>query len=202
MLRGNLSSRPFYNQRLVTLALVLVGVIAAVLTAYNVSELRTLSGQRRALVERIQRDQQSAQQINRDAVALQKSVDQSVLRVLAAATREANDLIDQRTFSWTVFFGLIERTIPLDVHLVAVSPGIDRGNIKVTMTVVARRHEQLEQFVNALQGAGGAFYDVAPHAQQANDDGTWAATLEAFYLPPTGAPKPATAGRKNGKGRP
>ena len=47
-------------------------------------------------------------------------------------------LIDQRTFSWTVFFGLIEKTLPLDVRLVAVSPSVEKGVFKVTMIVVAK----------------------------------------------------------------
>ena len=39
MLRGNLSTRPFYNERFVTIAMVLIALGALALTAFNVSEL-------------------------------------------------------------------------------------------------------------------------------------------------------------------
>ena len=46
MLKGNLSSRPFYNERLVSAALVLIAALALALTAFNGSKLYTLSTQR------------------------------------------------------------------------------------------------------------------------------------------------------------
>jgi hypothetical protein len=198
MLRGNLSSRPFYNDRLVTLALVALGVIGLALAAFNVREVMSLSAERSELVARITRDEATAAGIRGGAAVLQKTVDQQTLHVLAAATHEANELIDQRTFSWTVFFSLLEKTLPMDVHLVAVAPKADKGQIKVTMTVIARRATELEGFVKAL-GDTGAFYDVNPHAQQRNDDDTVNATIEAYYFPPNA---PAVKPAKSGKGRP
>jgi hypothetical protein len=67
------------------------------------------------------------------------------------------------------------------------------------MLVVSRRAEALADFVAALEGSAGrgTFYDVLKHADQRNEDGTYNATIEAYYLPPAAAPAgPA------GKGRP
>ena len=69
--------------------------------------------------------------------------------------------IDQRTFSWTAFFGLIEKTLPLDARLVAVSPRVERGVFKIVMLVVARRLSDVQEFIEKLK-ATGAFYDVVP----------------------------------------
>ena len=199
MLRGNLSSRPFFNDRLVTLALVAIAAVALALAAFDARELMTLSTQRSELVATISRDEAQADRIRSAATATQKTVDQRTLQVLAAETREANALIDQRTFSWTTFFGLLEKTLPMDVHLIAVAPKIDKGQIKVTMVVVARRAQELQAFVQALWDTN-AFYDVSPHAQQRNDDNTINATIESYYYPPNApaAKPPKTAG----KGRP
>ena len=49
MLRGNLATRPFYNERLATLVIVAVALAALLLTAYNVVELTRLSSARRDL---------------------------------------------------------------------------------------------------------------------------------------------------------
>ncbi len=196
MLRGNLASRPFYNERLVTAVLTLVAVLAVALTAFNVSELLSLSRERSGLVGRINRDEQLADRITTQATALQKSVDRSRLQVLAGATREANALIDARTFSWTTFFGYLEQTLPIDVRLVSVSPRVERGQIRVTMIVVARTTGNINTFIDALMDTG-AFYDVLPHDQNGNDDGTVTSQIQAYYYPPSagGAARPARKGR-------
>jgi hypothetical protein len=189
MLQGNLATRPFYNERLVTLALALVAVIAVAASVFNARRLLDLSHERSALQTRIDANQRQAAAIRREADQTQRTVDRRHLQTLVAETREANGLIDQRTFSWTTLFGLIEKTLPIDVRLVAVSPKIDKDGTLITMLVVSRRDEALADFVAALEGTPGmgTFYDVLKHADNRNEDGTYSATIEAYYLPPTTA---------------
>ena len=94
MLRSNLSSRPFYNERLVSLALAAMAVIAVALTAFNAYALYDLSSQRSDLKAKIAADTASAAEINRAAAAVQRSVDRQTLAGLADSTLEANSLID------------------------------------------------------------------------------------------------------------
>ena len=195
MLRGNLSTRPFYNERLVTLAIGIIALAALALTAFNVSQIVALSKRRSELTSRISRDAAETRKIQDETSALQRTVDIGTLRTLAGSTSEANALIDQRAFSWTVFFGLIEKKLPIDARLVAVSPKVDKGVFKVTMIVVARTTADLAAFDDALQ-SDGTFYDVLPSAIQQNDDGTVSATIDSAYNPP------APPGRSGGRGRP
>jgi len=197
MLRGNLATRPFYNERLVTLGLLLVAVIAVALSVFNGRQLVDLSHQRSALGATIGADEHQAAVIRHQAELTNRTVDQKHLQTLVAETHEANALIDQRTFSWTTLFGLIEKTLPIDVRLVAVSPKIDKDNTLITMIVVSRRAEALADFVAALEGSAGSgtFYDVLKHADQRNDDGTYDATIQAYYLPPAGAPPGSSPAR-------
>jgi hypothetical protein len=195
MLKGNLSSRPFYNERLVTLAIGLVALAALGLAAFNVSQLVSLSKRRSLLTAKIERDVTETRRIQGETEALQRTVDQGTLKTLAISAREANSLIDQRAFSWTVFFGLIEKKLPLDVRLVAVSPRVDKGVFTVTMIVVARTVSDLSAFDDALQ-ADGTFYDVLPSAIQQNDDGTVGSTIVSAYNPP------AAPAKTGGRGRP
>jgi hypothetical protein len=189
MLRGNLATRPFYNERLVALGLVLVGVVAVALSVFNARRLLDLSRQLSALESTIGGEDHQAAVIRHDADTTNRTVDRKHLDTLVAEAHEANDLIDQRTFSWTTLFGLIEKTLPIDVRLVAVSPKIDKDGTLITMLVVSRRTEALADFVAALEGSAGrgTFYDVLKHADQRNEDGTYNATIEAYYLPPTGS---------------
>ena len=187
MLRGNLSSRPFYNEALVSVAIALVAALAVALTAFDGYKLYALSKQRSALKAAIGRDAAAAQQIERGAVALQHNVDRATLIQLAGSTQEANTLIDQRTFSWTVFFGVIEKILPMDLHLVRVEPRIEKGNVRVTMNVVAKKTDDINDFVDALQDTG-SFYDLLAHSTERNDeDGTFRADVVGYYLAPNQA---------------
>jgi Tfp pilus assembly protein PilN len=198
MLRGNLATRPFYNERLVTLAIVL-GVVAVVaLTAFNVTQILSLSKERAGFKSTQTRDEGEAATVNAGTFAVQKSVDGVRLAALARQTREANDLIDERTFSWTVFLDHVEKTLPMDARLISVAPRVNRGEFEITMTVNARRFDDVEDFIDQLLSTG-VFYDTLAGAMNNNDDNTFTSTIVTrYYL----APKPAKAKRgTTGRGR-
>lgn len=188
MLRTNLSSRPFYNARLVSAGLALIAVVALALTAFNAYMLYSLSARRSSLAADIARDSAQAQQISRTANTQQQSVQVETLVQLAGSTGEANELIDSRTFSWTTFLGHIEKTMPNDVRLMAVAPRLERGRMKITMTVVGKRWEDIQTFVESLYGTG-AFLDAIAKATERDDqDGSSRSEVTAYYLPPGGTP--------------
>ena len=191
MLKGNLSTRPFYSERLAKLAIGAVAFGALLLTVYNGLELIARSSERRELRGRIERDLGEAASVRAATAELQRTVDRATLGRLAASTGEANDVIGQRTFSWTEFFGLIEKTLPTDVRLVTVSPRVERGVFKVSMSVVARDLEDVSGFVDELLQTG-RFYDAATVDMQRREDGSLNAKIDAAYLSPE-AIKPARA---------
>jgi hypothetical protein len=184
MLRGNLSTRPFYNERLVSLALGGIALVALALAAFNVSQVLSLSSERSELRSSIDADQAEALRVRTAASAVQRSIDPMALRGLLIATQEANRLIDQRAFSWTVFFDYIEQTLPIDVRLVSVQPRVERGVFMVEMLVVARQPVDLETFVDNLAGTS-AFPDLFVTGQRRNDDGTFGATIRTGYVEPS-----------------
>lgn len=190
MLRGNLATRPFYNERLVSLLLMLIAGAALALTLFNASRLMQLSARRSELRAQMSEDEANAARIRGSAVAVQNSVDRAALLSLAGSAREANSLIDARTFSWTTFFGYIEDTIPTGVRLNAVSPEIEKGDIIVTMLLIGRQADDVATFMTALEETG-AFYDVMPTGADRTEDGMERVTVRAGYLPPVPAPAPA-----------
>ena len=192
MLKGNLATRPFYNERIVSLAVTLAVLLGIVLTVFNAATVYRLSGESARQQDENARTNAEADRIRAAAAALQQSLDRATLLQLAGATREANALIDQRTFSWTVFFGLVEKTLPRDARLLSVSPRVERGVFRIQMLVNAKAQQDLEDFIDALLETG-AFYDLLPAEQQRNEDGTYTATLSGAYLTPAAA---ATAAGK------
>jgi hypothetical protein len=182
MLRGNLSTRPFYNERLVHLALVLVGLIVLIITVVNVGTLVRLSRQNTTLSSRIRDDRTAADGFSRDARKTRQGIDQNALKVVVAAAREANTLIDGRTFSWTEFFNYIETTLPPDVMLASVRPAIEDTGTKVTMIVLARRAVDIDEFLEGLE-ATGAFEKGLPRQRRQAENNLEEATIEIMYVP-------------------
>lgn len=187
MLRGNLATRPFYNERLVTLALIVLALIVAVWSVFNATRLTSLSSVRSSLRSQIAADEAQAAKIRADAAAVQNSVDRAALQQLAMSTRMANSLIDARTFSWTTFFGYIEDTIPLDVRITAVTPELEKDDLIVTMLLLGRRADDVDAFARALEETG-AFYDVMFTVADRTEDGLQRVTMRSKYLPPKVAP--------------
>jgi len=182
MLRSNLATRPFYNERLVSLVIALVAVATVGLTIFNASRLAVLLRDRSGVQAHIRADHDEAARIASHAAALRKGIDRSTLARLTASAHEANDLIEQRTFSWSTLFARLEKTLPLDVRLVAVSPEVGQNVLRVSMSVAARELDDVATFIDNLTETG-AFYDVQPTEQRLEDDNTYTALVVASYLP-------------------
>jgi hypothetical protein len=191
MLRTNLSTRPFYNERIVHLLLGLAAVVVVLLTAFNAIRIIALSRQNTELSGLITRDRGEADRLIAEAQRTRAGINQDELKATAAAADTANKLIEQRTFSWTEFFNRIEDTLPPDVMLTAVQPSFERDRSVVRMMVLARRMEDVDEFVEKLEGTG-AFAEVLSVSEDRTEEGLSRVLLHSLY---SGGPpeKPADA---------
>jgi len=192
MLRTNLSTRPFYNERAVHIGIGLAALVVAALTVANLVSVVRLSRQNTVLGATMREDRSTAEELTRKARQIRQQINQDELKVIVAAAREANALIDGRTFSWTALFNQLETTLPPDVMLSSVRPTIDDNGTKITMVVVGKRTADLDEFMEKLE-ATGAFENVLPHQQNLNDEGLTQATIDGMYVPEVAAPPPAPA---------
>ena len=204
MLRSNLSTRPFYNERAVQLVLGLVAVVVVALTAFNAIRIVALSRQNTELSGLITRDRGEADRLTTEAQRIRAGINQEELKATATAADAANKLIDQRTFSWTEFFNRIEDTLPPDVMLTAVQPSFENDRSIVRMTVLARRTEDVSEFVEKLE-ATGAFGEVLPVSEDRTEEGLSRVLLHSTYTDPAPEkPQSASApgGGRGGEGAP
>lgn len=196
MLRGNLSTRPFYNDRAVRLAIGAAALLLLLFTIFNTTRLLSVTARRGEIRARTAASRDEAARLRAQAATIQQGIDRASLTLLAGSAHEANDLIEQRTFSWTTLLAWLEKAMPMDVRLVSVSPRIDRGGLVVAMAIVARDLPDVDAFISALDETG-VFSDVAPTEKQGREDGTFTALVEGAYqatAPPPSAPaEPATA---------
>ena len=185
MIRTNLSTRPFYNERVVSLWLALFIVIAAAATIFNTTRVLRYSRSDTELGTSASRDEARASELRRSATKLRNSVDAKQIERASNEAKQANDLIDRRTFSWTELFNLFEKTLPNDVRITAVRPDLSEGRFRIRIAVVARGVDDINQFLNNLRKTG-MFRQVASSISERFTEGELVADLEAEYQPPTG----------------
>ncbi|HJO37588.1 MAG: hypothetical protein QGF21_08240 [Vicinamibacterales bacterium] len=181
MLRTNLATRPFYNERGIHVGLVALAIVVVGLTGFNVTRIVELSRSHTDLGLRVAQDEAAAREMVGETEAVRLQIDGAELRVVTDAVREANGLIGLRMFSWTELFNRIETTLPPDVMLTSVRPEVDGEYVSVAMVVLGRRIEAIDRFIEALE-ATGSFEELLARQEEATDDGMFRTVLRGRYL--------------------
>lgn len=183
MIRTNLATRPFYNEQAVRVWLGIAAVVVVGATAFNVSQVLRYSSANTELSVQAAGDDARAGDLRARAARLRSSVDPTQVAAVSVDARQANALIDRRTFSWTELFNRFERTLPDDVRITGVRPAVDRSrNVVLSIGVVARSVEAVDQFMENLD-ATGAFLQLSSRQERTTEDGHIESALEAIYRP-------------------
>jgi Tfp pilus assembly protein PilN len=201
VIRTNLSTRPFYNERMIHLGLLLGLVIVIAATLFNITRVIAYSHSDTQLATQAEHDEARAAELRRLAVRQRSSIDPKQIEFASSEAREANDLIDRRTFSWTELFNQFETTLPDDVRITAVRPKADRGQFVLSIAIVARGSDDVSRFMDNLEGTG-VFKQVGSRIDEhVTEEGQLEATLQALYTPgalrrDAPAESPAAGGRR------
>ena len=200
MIRTNLSTRPFYNERLVRLALLFLAVVVVAATVFNVTRILRYSRSDTRLATQASRDEARAADLRKQAAELRASVDLKQIEQASEGARQANDLIDRRTFSWTELLNRFETMLPDDVHLNSVRPRVDRDvGVLLRVAVAARGIDDVSAFIEKLDESG-VFANVRPAEEHVDEEGLLQSMLEMGYRQ---APaKPAASDASDAADRP
>lgn len=180
MIRSNLSTRPFYNERAVHALALAVALIVLAITAWQVARVVRLSRYKTELNTAINRDKNEAEYRTREAAAIRQGLDQKELAVVVAAAKEANNLIEQRTFSWTLLFNQLEATLPDDVMLTSINPDFDEGVTAVNLEIQGRGGDVIDNFWERLEKTR-AFHNIEWSGLTVADDGIHKLQMKAVY---------------------
>jgi len=183
MLRTNLSTRPFYNERGVHGVLAIVAIIVALLTIFNLTQIVLLTSRQSSLGREATAAETRAAELRAHAAQVRQSVNTKELDLISGAAHEANTIIGQRLFSWTDLLNRLEDELPDNVRITALRPSVARdGTITVTMTVAAQGVDDIEQFMANLEKTE-AFSEVYPIDDEPAEGGGVRASLEGKYAP-------------------
>jgi hypothetical protein len=133
VIRTNLATRPFYNERRVGLWLAACAVVLVIATALNAMWILDYSRTDTELKDAAAADEARAADLRAEARRLRASVDATRMAATAMEVELANGLIDRRTFSWTELFNRFEATLPINVRLTAVAPRVENDR-RVALT--------------------------------------------------------------------
>ncbi|HXX02247.1 MAG TPA: hypothetical protein VEJ00_13605 [Candidatus Acidoferrales bacterium] len=184
----NLASQPYEDARQFWMrwgtAVALVGLLTFVLLTMTVrgwvfaSRDRSAMAQKRALIA--QRDERRAE--------AEKILNMPQNRITRDESQFLNQLIERKSFSWTLVLESLEKVMPPRVHLMSISPGLDEDNqLLLKMSVagdsreraleLARRMEESKRF------AGTSI--VSEHYVQPGSGNTDTEQFDivAFYVP-------------------
>jgi Tfp pilus assembly protein PilN len=197
MIRTNLSTRPFYNERTVRTILLVVAVAVVAFTAFNASRVLRYSRSDTRLQTQAARDEARAADLRQQATRLRATVNTKQIESASVDARDANDLIDRRTFSWTDLFNRFESTLPDDVRITIVRPKLEEGGFTVEVHVIARTVEDVNRFMENLEDTG-AFKNTVPVEERPDEQLQAAAagsgppqlnaTITTTFLPDVGHP--------------
>ena len=192
MLRTNLSTRPFYNERAVHVAAAVVALLVLAITAWQVVRIVRLSRYKTELNTAIRRDKNQIEYLTREAEQIRRGLNQKELALVAAAAKEANRLIEQRTFSWTALFNQLESTLPEQVMLTGVRPDFTKeGTIQVSLDIQGKNSDANDEFWDRLEKTG-SFSNIQWSAVDVTDEGFHRIVMTADYLPSRGSAQPAS----------
>ena len=182
MLRTNLATRPFYNERAVHFVLGGIALAAGLVLVTSGIRFSGLFQEQATLTAVAESNEQQADEVLNQTVMLQRKTGTTELDVLAAASREANRLIDQRAFSWTDFLNRIEATLPDDVMLTSLRPDVADRVVGVQVGIISQNVDAIDRFIERLE-ATGAFADVLSREEEITDDDLYRAVLYGRYVP-------------------
>ena len=183
MIRANLSTRPFYNERAVQLWLLVLALVVAAATMFNVARVIRYSRTDTELATQASRDEARAAELRAEGARLRGSVDLKEIELASTEARQANALIDRRTFSWTDLLNQFETTFPDNVRVTAVKPDLDeKGGLVLSINVVARSVNDVDELIGNLE-ATGFFTQIFSTQDHFNVDGMLEAALQGHYMP-------------------
>lgn len=183
MLRTNLSTRPFYNERGVHGLLAVAALIVVAVTLFNLTQIVLLTRRQSSLSTDAAAAETRAAELRARAAQTRQTVNAKQLDSISSAAREANTIIGQRLFSWTDLLNRLGDALPDAVRITALRPDVERdGSITVAMTVFAESVGEIEQFMVNLEESS-AFSEVYPIDDEPAEGGGVRASLEGKYEP-------------------
>lgn len=157
----NLASKPFVNQRKFYLILVLLVAVLLAGSAWNISRYRVIHAYKVADSVEIAASRTRLAEMEKEEALLRQRLQRPEIAEFLEKAEYLNQLIDQRTFSWTRLLNELETLTPPNVQIASLRPKLEKGAIDIEIVANARTDQDAILFVSNLEG-GNSFFNVRP----------------------------------------
>lgn len=147
----NLATKPLETHRKFLAGSSLLGVVAAIVfvgLGWHVYLAREANAEMRAKTAQIL---SQVAQLQQQSTALDRFFNLPENHNLSERAAFINNLIDARSFNWTLMFMDLEKVLPAGVHVVSIMPTLDKGRVEVKFTVGATSPAAKLNFLKALE---------------------------------------------------
>jgi len=149
--RLNLATNPMETHRRFLAAATVVAVLGGLLfldLGWHFYSLRKADADLRARTQKVQSEIDQLQTQRRELDAFFSKQEDAHLRDRAIFL---SSVIESRSFNWTQMFMDLERTLPHGVHVVRISPTLDKGTLAVKFMVGAVNEEAKLKLIKAFE---------------------------------------------------
>lgn len=182
----NLSTRPFPAYRALNIGLAAILVALIGVSAWQAHGFLRYSRKARGIRKTEQELRVAADSMGQQVAQLGSRLDRPEATAKLNEIGFFNHLILRRNFSWTRLFSILEDLVPDNVHLVNLSPNIEKdGGITLRLAVKAKSVKDVTAFVKRLE-MSPVFENVVLSVEQKGDPtvaGDVELTLTAVYYP-------------------
>jgi type IV pilus assembly protein PilN len=148
----NLATQPYENARRFYLLWTTVVLVLAVLTGALVYGAVAAWRNSRAISQKVAAEKSNLDKLNRQEQADLAVLNKSENRDVKERSEVLNSLIRRKEFSWTLIFADLEQLMPTRLHVVSISPRLDKNNdIEVRMTVAGDSREKAIELVHNME---------------------------------------------------
>ena len=160
----NVASRPFRNVWPLLVFFGLLAVLSLAATVFNGVLLgshwlksRSVQSELRQRITRVDELEQETKAIETRLLKLNRDR-------LRRNTFFTNELIERRTFSWSLLLTRLEKILPDDVVMTAITPKISGDLITIRLECIAKSQEVGLELIDNLEQSP-AFYEVFPETE-------------------------------------
>jgi Tfp pilus assembly protein PilN len=149
--RLNLATNPMETHRRFLAAATVVAVLGGLLfldLGWHFYSLRKADAELRARTQKVQSEIDQLQAQRRELDAFFSKQEDAHLRDRAIFL---SSVIESRSFNWTQMFMDLERTLPPGVHVVRISPTLDKGTLAVKFMVGAVNEAAKLKLIKAFE---------------------------------------------------
>jgi type IV pilus assembly protein PilN len=150
-IRLNLSTKPLETHRRFLAGAGVTALMAGIVfigLGWHVYSARKVNAEQRARTESMSREMTKLETQRKE---LERFFSQKEIAELHDRAAFINNILDARSFNWTLMFMDLERILPGGVRVISIEPKQVGGHVEVKLTVGASNDETELRFLKALE---------------------------------------------------